>query len=77
VLATTGDGPAAGAGISQGDVIVSIDGHDITSDSDLSDILRGLSPDDSVPVAVVGPNGEQRTIDVTLGTRPLPIGALP
>jgi len=72
VLATTSDGPAAAAGIRQGDVIVSIDGRTISSGDDLGRVLEGLEPGQAVPVVVVGSGGQQRTIQVTLGTRPLP-----
>jgi serine protease Do len=72
VLATTSDGPAAKAGIQQGDVIVSVDGQAVGGAEDLGSILEGLSPGQKVPVAVVRGAGEQRTIQVTLGTRPLP-----
>jgi serine protease Do len=72
VVATTSDGPAAGAGIRQGDVIVSIDGQTIASGDDLGRVLEGLTPGKAVPVVVVGSNGQRRTIQVTLGTRPLP-----
>jgi serine protease Do len=72
VVATTSDGPAAGAGIRQGDVIVSIDGQTVASGDDLGRVLEGLTPGKSVPVVVVGTNGQRRTIQVTLGTRPLP-----
>ena len=77
ILATTGGGPAANAGIEQGDVIRSVDGHQISNESDLADVLTQLSPGQSVPVEVVGADGSTRTVDVTLGTRPLPVGELP
>ncbi len=72
VVGTTGDGPAATAGIKQGDVIVNVDGHAITSGDQLGQVLDGLKPGTSVPVQVVATDGSRRTIDVTLGTRPFP-----
>ena len=72
VVGTTGDGPAASAGIEQGDVIVDIDGHAITSADQLGQVLDGLKPGTSVAVQVIGVDGTRRTIDVTLGTRPFP-----
>ena len=72
VVATTTDGPAAGAGIVQGDVIVSVDGSEIASSIDLGRVLDGLDPGQTVPVEVVSVSGETRTVEVTLGTRPLP-----
>jgi S1-C subfamily serine protease len=72
VAETTTDGPAVGAGIRQGDVIVSIDGKQVASDNDVGTILNGLKPGDRVPVEVVGSDGTTRTVEVTLGTRPSP-----
>jgi S1-C subfamily serine protease len=73
VVATTSDGPAGSAGIQRGDVIVGIDGHTIASEADLGSVLEGLKPGTQVAVQVVGADGRNRTIQVTLGTRPLPV----
>ena len=73
VSATTTDGPAAGAGIVEGDVIVAVDGRTVNSPEDLGSILDSIRPDTTVPVEVVSPSGEQRTIQVTLAERPLPV----
>jgi serine protease Do len=73
VVATTADGPAAGAGIGEGDVIVAVDGRDVGSSEELGSVLGELSPGDQVDVELVGSDGSRRTIEVTLGTRPLPI----
>ena len=72
VVSTTADGPAEGVGIQEGDVIVSIDGHDVVSGQDVGDILEGLDPGQQVPVEIVGTDGARRTIDVTLASRPGP-----
>jgi serine protease Do len=71
VLATTDGGPAATAGIRDGDVIVSIDGQTVTSADDVGSILDGLAPGQKVTVEVARGGGTE-SIDVTLGTRPLP-----
>jgi putative serine protease PepD len=66
-------GPAAGAGMQQGDVIVQLGDASIQSASDLTDALAGQQPGDSVQVRLQSTNGE-RTITVTLGTRPAGLG---
>jgi serine protease Do len=77
VVATTGGGPAQAAGIREGDVIVSVSGEPVSSSEDLGKVLQRLEPGQQAPVEVVDANGERRTIDVTLGTRPLPVGNIP
>lgn len=72
VLATLTNGPAADAGIREGDVIVEIDGHAIDVAEDLGRVLDALAPGDVVDVRVVGSGGEEGTHRVSLGTKPLP-----
>jgi len=72
VIATTADGPAQHAGIKDGDVIVAIDGETVTTADDLASILAGLQPGQSVSVDLVSHTGGRRSVDVTLGARPLP-----
>ena len=55
-----------------GDVIVSVDGKTVASADRLGEHARtGSSPATSVPV-VVDRTATQKTVDVTLGARPLP-----
>jgi S1-C subfamily serine protease len=72
VLATLSDGPAAHAGIREGDVITEIDGQEIRNTDDLGRVLDALSPGDEAEVRVIGSNGEERSHRVVLGTKPLP-----
>jgi S1-C subfamily serine protease len=72
VLATLENGPAADAGVGQGDVIVEVDGEATETATDLGRVLDGLQPGDEVEVTVVGSTGQERTVTVRLGTRPLP-----
>jgi S1-C subfamily serine protease len=72
VLATTSDGPAQAAGIQEGVVIVNVAGTDITSAEELGKALEQLKPGQQVSVEIVTNGGTSRTVDVTLGSRPLP-----
>jgi serine protease Do len=72
VLATLANGPAADAGIDEGDVIVEVDGNAIDAAEDLGRVLDALTPGDVVEVRVIGSNGQERGVRVTLGTKPLP-----
>ncbi len=72
VVATTPEGPAGAAGINAGDVILGVDGQDVAIPEDISSILSELRPGTQVSVLVVGPSGDERTVDVTLGSRPIP-----
>ena len=72
VLATLTGGPAAAAGIHQGDVIVEVDGKPIDAAADLGRVLDTLKPGDTVDVKVTGSNGQERTVSAKLGTKPLP-----
>jgi serine protease Do len=71
VIATTPGAPADQAGVKAGDVIVSVDGQDVTSAEDLGTILNDLQPGKTVSV-VVDRDGQEETFDVTLAARPLP-----
>jgi serine protease Do len=56
---------AYAAGVRYGDIIVSVNGTDITSTSDYTAALSSLSPGDSVEL-VVYRNGAMRTVQVVL-----------
>ena len=72
VLDTPSDAPAQAAGINAGDVIVSIDGNQVSTADDVGRILDGLKAGQKVSVEVIGTDGARRTIDVTLAARPGP-----
>jgi S1-C subfamily serine protease len=74
-------GPAARAGIlgegsvAGGDVILSVDGHDVRSMADIEDIVSRHHAGDGIPV-VLSRDGSRLTVQVQLSERPasLPLG---
>ena len=69
VMAITDDGPAAGTELRQGDRIVKVGDTEVEEPGDLSTAVLEHEPGDRVTLTVVR-NGDERTIDVQLGTRP-------
>ncbi|MGH2712094.1 MAG: S1C family serine protease, partial [Actinomycetota bacterium] len=66
-------GPADRGGVAIGDVIVSIAGESVDSSVAVGEVLADLDPGNEVDVVVVTPEGDERTLRVTLGVRPLPV----
>jgi S1-C subfamily serine protease len=62
-------GPAAAAGLQEGDVIVEFNGQEVASVEDLFTELRKASPGDRVEV-VVNRGGQEQSFQVTLSNRP-------
>jgi S1-C subfamily serine protease len=62
--------PAGSAGLVQGDTIVSVDGQTVSSPSDLSKEMLGLSPGDRVQIVYTDASGAQQSTTVTLGSGP-------
>jgi S1-C subfamily serine protease len=63
--------PAASAGIQPGDVIIAVDGQPLDSESALAQNLNQHKPGDSITLTVIR-NGQQQSIQVTLGAAPTP-----
>ncbi|HEX5131729.1 MAG TPA: PDZ domain-containing protein [Candidatus Krumholzibacteria bacterium] len=63
------DGPAAAAGLADGDVIVSFNGTNVSTPDELRAAVRETSPGDKVKMDVVQ-DGKTRAIDVVVGERP-------
>lgn len=61
--------PAQAAGLQKGDVIIKVNGDDITSTRKLTRLVGEISPDHQARITVLR-NGSEREIDVTLGKRP-------
>jgi len=63
------DGPAADSDLRTGDRIVELEGRAVKEPVDLSEAVLDHKPGDRVTLTVER-NGDRRTIDVELGTRP-------
>jgi putative serine protease PepD len=60
--------PAAEAGVTEADVVTAVDGRKVSSMIDLAAAVRTKQPGDVVSLTVVR-DGDERTVDVTLGTQ--------
>lgn len=63
-------GPAAKAGIRAGDVLVSVDGKNTFSTTQLSEVLASLKPGQRVAVRIVRQDGSSSTVQLTIGELP-------
>jgi S1-C subfamily serine protease len=62
--------PAATAGLAQGDVITSLDGKTIDSESDISSTLLALHPGDKIALGWTDTSGQTHTATVSLASGP-------
>ncbi|MBX7527822.1 Do family serine endopeptidase [Qipengyuania vesicularis] len=60
---------AARAGIEAGDIVLSVNGRDVTPDQTLSYLVANIAPGTTIPVVVLR-DGERQRINVTVGKRP-------
>jgi S1-C subfamily serine protease len=70
VQSVTAGGPAAKAGLTSGDVIVSVNGHSTATVDDLTSALSKLNPGTTVKISIVTQHGAHKTVQLTLGTFP-------
>ncbi len=69
-------GPAAKAGLQQGDIIFGMDNDTIVDQSDFQKVLLKHKPGDTVTLKI-NRNGAEQTIQVTLGEKPQANSAVP
>jgi 2-alkenal reductase len=69
VVRVTEDGPAAEAGVEEGDVITAIGGIEIDRGTSFSEALFQFEPGETVEVNIVR-DGEELTLEITLAERP-------
>jgi serine protease Do len=69
VRSVVAGGPAARAGLQQGDVIVKVNGQQVTPDQSVSYLVANAPVGQRIPVEIIR-NGKHGTVYVTLGDRP-------
>jgi len=60
---------AAKAGIQAGDVVVTVDGKEVTRDQTLSFLVANVAPGSRIPIELIR-NGKRMTVNATVGKRP-------
>lgn len=71
LLTSTGDGPAAQAGLPERSILTTINGKIMTSTQDVIAYLElNTAPGDMVTLHVFEENGTERDVKVTIGARP-------
>ena len=61
--------PAERAGLRAGDVVLAVDGKDVTPDQTLSYLIANIAPGTTVPLRILR-DGERSSLNVTVGRRP-------
>ncbi|MCK0097911.1 Do family serine endopeptidase [Qipengyuania sp. S6317L1] len=69
VQIVTDDSPAERAGMEPGDIIVEVDGNEVSSDQTVSFLVANIDPGETVPVTVIR-EGRRVTLNTTLARRP-------
>lgn len=69
LLEIRGDSPAARAGLRANDVVIEVGGEKITTGDELREAIDARKPGDELELKVTR-GGDERTVTVTLGTRP-------
>jgi S1-C subfamily serine protease len=64
------DGPAANAGLQNGDVIIKVGDQPVVTAQQLQEVLATRKPGDKVQITFIRPPGGATTVSVTLGELP-------
>jgi serine protease Do len=69
IRGVTDGGPAARAGVQQGDVVISVNGQPVTPDQSLAYLVSQQPVGSRIPVELIR-NGQRRTVTIQVGVRP-------
>lgn len=69
IVAVTGNGPAAKAGLREDDVVTAVEQRTIDENTSITDVIKDKKPGDHVQMTILR-DGNQQTIDITLGRLP-------
>jgi len=69
IRSVTAGGPAARAGVQQGDVVITVNNRPVTPDESLAYIVSSLPVGSRVPIELIR-NGQRRTVTAVIGERP-------
>ena len=61
--------PAERAGLEAGDIVLKVNGQDVTPDQSLSYLVANIKPGQTIPLEVIR-DGERRKLNITVGKRP-------
>ena len=61
--------PAARSGVEAGDIVLSVDGNEVTPDQTLSYLVANIEPGTTIPLDIIR-DGQRRRVNVTVGKRP-------
>ena len=70
IVTVVEDGPAAQAGLQEGDRITAVDGQALDAENSLADLIASYQPGDGVTLTVERPGGESLEIVAVLGEHP-------
>lgn len=70
VLRTVPLSPAGQAAVKPGEVLVAVKGQPVARTADLLAAVASAKPGEPLPLGLVGPGGETRTVDVVVGRTP-------
>ncbi len=70
ILEVAPDSPAENSGLEKGDFIVSVDGDEIGTGNNLSEVIAGYQPGDQITILVEKHDGDMKELEIKLDEHP-------